>query len=653
LTDLPVAVTIVEVFDCALQGDGRHQGGAGLAVEERRSSWFLTLPPVLAFGLFLVYFFQIRGQPFVQHLVANPLVYDDQARQILKEVPPSQPFFMSPLYPAFVAIIYFLTEASRSAVLLCQGVLLAVNVWLVGLITSRLASRTVAAVASLLMVFCWSFYYFAGELLPVTLCVAFLLAGTLVFLDRRRTDLSPVAYVALAAGGILFLVRAVPAFANLDRVVGASTPFASSRVYLASLLFFLIFAAGVIHLLLMFRRSRRLRAHINLLASGLLLGISALVWSGTMFAIGLLTLRVVFERPARGLRTGVFALAVAVPVAASLVHNLALSGDVIPVTSSFGVNLFIGNNGESDGMNPFAFGKGDQVRQEADRKALAGAERSTFFRDRALEYIRSEPVDWLKLMGRKFLISIGAPEVDNNADIAERRSAWQSLFLPVLSFGMIFPLALVGLVRIVIVRREALPLVLGYTGFLLVGVVFFACERFRLPGTALLIPMAAIGLQALVRQVIRRDYGEIALSIALIAAAGLVSNFDYFGIAESEFASITVNKAHVQRNAGNLEEARSLAFLALVREPENAGAYFQLGAIEETQGNKRKAAAYYLDSLERDPFFFGPYAGCRRILTEARVNLSYLDDYVNSLIAKREHLPAKARLNAFLAKRLP
>jgi hypothetical protein len=243
--------------------------------------------------------------------------------------------------------------------------------------------------------------------------------------------------------------------------------------------------------------------------------------------------------------------------------------------------------------------------------------------------------------------------VDNNADIGERKSAWATLFLPVLSFGIIFPLALVGLVRIVTFRREAVPLVLGYVGFLLVGVVFFACERFRLPGIALLIPLSAVGLHALVGQVIRRDYAEIALSIALIAAAGLVSNFDYFGIAESEFPSITVNKAHVQRLAGNLEEARSLAFLALVREQESAGAYFQLGAIEEARGNAGRAAAYYLDSLERDPFFYGSYAGLRKIVAEARINQSYLDDYVGSVIEKRDHTMSKARLREFLTKRLP
>jgi hypothetical protein len=613
----------------------------------------LAIPPVAAMCLYLVYFGQIRTQPFVEHLVANPLIYDDQAKQILEGVPPSQPFFLSPLYPAFVAIIYLLTEASRAAVLVCQGVLLALNVWLVGLIGLKLASRAVALAASFIMVFYWSFYYFAGELLPVTLCTSFTLAGVLLFVERRRSSLSPAAYVAMAGAGILALVYAFPAFANLEKFLGGQTPFATARRYLGPFVFFVVFAGSMIDLVILARRDPRLKAYLNLLASGLILGTSALIWSGTLIMAGLFALKIIFERPARGLRTGLFVAGVALPIVASLAHNLIVAGDAAPITSSFGVNLFIGNNPDSDGMNPFAFGPGDEVRREADRRALGGAARSAFFRGKALEFIRSEPRRWLELTGKKFLISIGSTQVNNNADIAERRSAWRVLFLPILNFGMIFPLGLIGLVHIVTVRREAVPLVLGYAGFLLVGVIFFACERFRLPGIALLIPMAAFGLSALFRQVARRDYGEIALSIALIGVAGLVSNFDYFGVAESEFASITVNKAHVERLAGNLDQARSLAFLALVREPESAGAYYQLGAIAEAKGEFRKAAAYYLESLERDPFFYGPYAGARRMLGEAGINLSYLDDYVNSLIEQRDHLPAKARLIRFTEMRLP
>ena len=151
--------------------------------------WFTLVPPVCAFAVFIVYLLQIRDEPFVRYLVANPLVYDDEARQILGGMPRLQPFFLSPLYPAFMGLAYALSRESRVFLLFVQGMLLAVNVGLLGAASSRLLSRGAAVAAMLIMAFYWSFHYFAGEVLPTTLCLTFLLAGLLLFLERDNERL--------------------------------------------------------------------------------------------------------------------------------------------------------------------------------------------------------------------------------------------------------------------------------------------------------------------------------------------------------------------------------------------------------------------------------------------------------------------------------
>jgi hypothetical protein len=617
----------------------------------KTSDWVLCIAPVLAFAVFLVYFFHIRTQPFVRHLVANPLVYDDQAKQILRALPPSQPFFLSPLYPSFLAIIYWLTHGSRSVVMVCQGALLAVNVWLIGAISARLFSRRVALVASALPVFYWTFYYFAGELLPTTLCLTFLLAGTLLYIDRDSRRLQPGAIASLGFAGLLFLGHSMPALSNLRGLIAGAALAAPQNAYVATLIFFLVFAAGALLLLLLSRA--RAEGHGNLVASGLLLGTSTLVWSGTLLFAGFLTLRLLLGRTRRGMVIGLFLAAVGVPLLASLLHNFVIASRAIPVTTSFGVNVFIGNNAASDGMNPFNFGEGDEVRMQADRLGLAGAERSAFYRGRAVEFIRREPARWARLLGRKLLIAVSDTEVDNNADMSEREAAWKRVFIPVLSFGTVFPLALVGMVRVIWCHRRGYMLVIGYISFLLVAVTFFACERFRLPGIAFLVPLAAVGVESILRDLAGRKIPHLAASVVVVVAAAVISNLDLADIADVEFASITINKAHVQRLEGDFAGARSLISVALQREPGNAGAHFQLGAMKETEGDLLGAATHYLDSLERDPFFYGPYAGMKRILEEARINASYLDVYVGNLIDMKEHTEAKARLIGFLQGRLP
>ena len=304
-------------------------------------------------------------------------------------------------------------------------------------------------------------------------------------------------------------------------------------------------------------------------------------------------------------------------------------------------------------MDPFRFGERDRVRIEADRLALGGAARSAYFRDHALAFIKENPGQWLSLTGRKLLVSIGRHEVDNNADISERRSTWSYLFLPVIHFGVIFPLAMVGVFYAAGRNKDLWVLTLGYAATLLVSIIFFACERFRLPAVTFLIPLAAFGAATLLGDIRRRNMHAVLISVAILVGAGLGSNIDFLDISHTEFPSITVNKAYVQRLDGNLDEARRLSLAALEAESENAGAFHQLGAVAEAEGDVEAAMIYYLNSLERDPFFFASYTAAGRMLEKTRISLSYLDAYVGSVIEGGDYGDAKNRLIEFVKRRTP
>jgi hypothetical protein len=354
------------------------------------------------------------------------------------------------------------------------------------------------------------------------------------------------------------------------------------------------------------------------------------------------------EKSGRALQIGVFVIGILIPVLASLTHNYLISGEFIPVTSSAGVNLFIGSNPASDGMDPFKLGENNSVRIEADRLGLAGAQRSDYFRDHAMRFIRSQPLEWLRLCGKKLLLSIGRMEIDNNADIAERRTAWKWFFVPLLHFGIVFPLAMAALVYVWRSYRRARILLLGYIGFLAVGVVFFVAERFRLPAAAYLIPLAALGAVCIVDDVRRRHLKGLTPVLIILAGAAIVSNIDFFNLSGEEFASITVNKAHVERMSGNMKEARRYAMAGLAGEPNSAGAHFQLGAIEEAEGDPAAAFESYLTSLEHDPFFYASYAGARRILESHNANPSYMDSYVDIILRGEDHIQARERMLTYV-----
>ena len=613
----------------------------------RLPAWAFAIPPAVALCLFTVYFLQIRNEPFARYLVANPFVYDAEAKRILAGESYGMPFFMSALYPGFIALIYKLVRPDHLLVPVAQGVLLALNTLLLGLASRRLLGDTAGLVASFVMTFYWSFYYFAGEMVPVTLLLTFILLALLLFLDReeRRRPAYILGGVVFAA--VLFIMRGLPGLANP----------AGGDAHLASFLLAIVFTAGAAMLLVAVLAVGRLGNVANLAGSGLLLGTACLVWGAAAVLAVPFILVLLTGGAAGAVRTGirwrgaaVFILALGIPLAAGFLHNYVASGERVLLTTSTGVNLFIGNNPDSDGMDPFRLGENDSVRQEADRLRLTASSRSRFYAGHAYEYIRENPLDWLRLIGRKALLSVSKVEIDNNADISERRAAWRRFPVPVLHFGILFPLALAGIVAAFRRRGDLRLAVWGFLCFAAVCIVFFVCERFRVPGVVFLIPLAVMGAFHLLRGLAGGVKG-IALALLLVLLGAAVSNIDFLAIADYEFPSITVNKALAERLDGDFEKARHLAHLAISREPGNAGAHFQLGAMEEAEGDETAAMQYYLESLERDAYYVTSYRAASRMLERAGISTSYLDRYIEMRIRKEDAGELKRQIVGFMEAR--
>jgi len=608
------------------------------------------VPPALALIFFLVYLAQIQGQPFFKYLVANPAVYDGEARQLVAGTPPGHPFFLSALYPGLVSLVYAVSGSSNLALAVVQGLLLAASVYLLGRLARRLLSPWTALGASLAMAFYWSFHYFAGEMVPATLFVALMLAGTLLVFepDAGRRQLA----LRLATLGSVVAVASMyagPGLMHLGSLLAGHALPQPAESYWAGLALVGLLIAGAAACLVAPWRWRRLAGTGNLAAAGFALGAGALAWSGALALGAVFILGLARER---GRRTGAAVLAVglALPVLAALAHNYTVSRDLIPITSSFGVNVFIGNNQASDGADPFRFGPGNRVKLEADRLGLSGKRRSDFYTARALESIAEAPGRWLGLEARKVLIWIGRTEVNNNADIAERKAAWRLFFAPRLHFGIVFPLAAVGALAAFRRNRKALWLVAAYLSFLAVPLVFFACERFRLPAVVFLLPLAALGTEALVGLARARRLAGLLPALGALAAGAAVYNIDFLGISDREMPSIVSNKAYVERLAGNYDKARGLALRALALDPADAGGLYQIGALDEAAGRRLEALRYYLDCLQSDPFFYAAYQSAAAILAAEKISVSYLDAYVDEMV-RGEATGRKADLMDFLRDR--
>ena len=109
---------------------------------------------------------------------------------------------------------------------------------------------------------------------------------------------------------------------------------------------------------------------------------------------------------------------VLLPVAA---RNYAVGGGFYLTTSQFGPNFFIGNNPNADGTYmSLRFGRGapeyerqdaTELAEHATGRTLTPSEVSSYWTDRALDFITAHPARWVSLVGRKAMLLVNATEM--------------------------------------------------------------------------------------------------------------------------------------------------------------------------------------------------------------------------------------------------
>ena len=117
----------------------------------------------------------------------------------------------------------------------------------------------------------------------------------------------------------------------------------------------------------------------------------------------------------------IFVAGLAIVFAPVVARNYSVDGGFYLTTSQFGSNFYIGNNPNADGTYAsIRFGRGapeferldaKEVAEESVGRTLSPSEVSSFWTGRALGYITSQPLSWLKLTGRKILLLFNRSEM--------------------------------------------------------------------------------------------------------------------------------------------------------------------------------------------------------------------------------------------------
>jgi tetratricopeptide (TPR) repeat protein len=295
-------------------------------------------------------------------------------------------------------------------------------------------------------------------------------------------------------------------------------------------------------------------------------------------------------------------------MAPATVHNLAVSGEFIPVSANGGINLYIGNGPGAKGVFTFVEG----IRPDRDLMFEDAAKRyeremgrrggwnevDGFYRNRALRHCVAHPVETLALLATKVYWFATARNYDDQMPVyMERRHGLADrLVLAPVDTPWLMGAALAGLIALwrkrALVTFEwllpALPL--------LVVLMFFYTPRYRLPAVPLL---CGLGAYALVH--FRHLGYPRVLAVALILLPlplyliNRQTGFDFEHLMHDKYrtflADAYVRGAQRELETGDVAEAGRRLESALAVQPDSAFARREVGLIALRRGDLDVASA--------------------------------------------------------------
>ena len=506
------------------------------------------------------------------------------------------PYFRAPLYTWVLGTIYWLFGTGPLVPRIVQAIIGALNCGLLFIIGRRVFGRTVGVLSGVAAATYWIFVYFDAELL------------------------SPVVIV----------------FLNL--------------ILLWALL-----------------ATRDKRKPLRWLLNGVLLGVSALARPDILlFAPALLVWLVILHRPAWQRVAGYAACLIGGCLLAILpvtIRNYVIAHQFVPIASYGGVNLYIGNNPDADGMS--ALIRGDpadwwpcyraQVQRAADaigHKPTA-TEVSSYYVHATWDYVRTHPGEALARVLRKAAYFWTRWEIYNNQDIHFVTSHYTPIvrFLP-LSFWIVGPLGLLGMLLSMSRSRTLLPLWSLVLTYMAVVAVFFAAARFRLPAVFVLILLGCYALHWGFMAIRARRWRAVALAaVAFAAAVLLVSpippNVDTTSIQGYRYAGGALAKQ------GRFVEAEVFLAESIAREGRRGVAtkvytWRTLGFVQLKQAKFAEAQTCYEKALVLEP----DDAETRRHLALTLMGQGLLDQAIEQYEFIAERNPDDAQALAPLAELL-
>jgi 4-amino-4-deoxy-L-arabinose transferase-like glycosyltransferase len=513
--------------------------------QERPGSFWRTglIVFIFGFGVRLLFLFQYKTEPFFDFPILDSELYSAWARTIAEgNWIGEEVFFVSPLYAYFLAILYTIMDFKLFLVILTQFLLGALNCFLVYLIGRKLFGEVVGIIAALIA----SLY------------------GYFLFLEVQLLKNS-LAYLLTTMSFYLFLLAKDKQKPLIWGVLGMST--ALTALAIPNILLIIPFLYGA----LIFETAARQKLFLKL---------------------ALLTLGIIM---------------VIAPVA---VRNYLVAEDRVLISSNGGINLFLGTDPETDGglRTSTVIEQAPQLEEQSSRRiaekdlrrSLKPSEVSGYWYSRAWDNMIGKPSVSVKLFLRKLYRFWNWRELIDNIDFYFFREKYLLLNIPFMSFGIIAPLAFLGLWFSRRKKYILIPALAFVTVFTLSSIPFPIYGRYRTPLVPILIVFAAYGLYVLYKAVRERRLNGLIPGLVMFVVLLTVINL---GSRENNFAFMyrVMGQIHMQKS----EPEKALLALqnAVQADPRSYYTRNALGSLFSDMGRYDEAIEEFRHAIKLSPGF--------------------------------------------------
>ena len=500
----------------------------------------------LALAVRLAFILQYSSNPSFLIPIVDSATYDEVARALALGGRVTGNFFWhGALYPLLLSGAYLLTGGSIIAAKIGQAILGAFTSVFAWRIGAHLFDERTGIIAGVVTALYAPLFFFETELLA-TGTAAFLAAASMLAALRIRQGMKPLSFAVYGVcAGLSILARA-----TFLPVVAAT-------------MLWIIF-----HVRERIRPWRRIVLREGLAVAGI--------------------------------------AAVLIPIA---IISLRVTGLASPLPRSGSINLYIGNNPDTD--RTLMIRPGARWRDLLRTPLLHGYEGEAryrqYFYDRVREYVLIRPASFAGGLARKTAQMLSTRELPRTYDIytARRYSTLLSALVWKAGrfgfpFGLLLPLALYGL--FVHRRRIPAPVWIFLAVYPAAVVLVFVSSRYRAPMVPVLAAPAAAGAVALAG-LGRRPIRRVAASLAVLACLSAAASIPGPWIMERyEYAAELHSCVGYQLSlSGRDEEAERELQTALEIDPMFPAANRLIGCVLQEQGREEEALDYFERALELEP----------------------------------------------------